>query len=47
MGTRVLTVASTVVQYALAYAVALPMFVAYRIVRRALKGPQRPPPDAP
>jgi hypothetical protein len=47
MGRRIVTVAATVVQYALAYTVALPMFVFYRIARRALKGPQRPPSDAP
>jgi hypothetical protein len=41
------TVASTVLQYALAYAVALPMYVLYRVSRRLLKGSSVPPADAP
>jgi hypothetical protein len=47
MGRRMVTVASTVLQYALAYAVALPMYVLYRVSRRLLKGSSVPPADAP
>jgi hypothetical protein len=44
---RGIAMASGAVQYVLAYAVALPMFVLYRIVRRFLKRAPAPPPHAP
>jgi hypothetical protein len=36
-----------VLHYLLAYAVAMPMFLAYKLTRRVLKGPLQHPADAP